>query len=513
MLSSGFVGEPPLRKDGRRAKGIYTDFVEAGGATPYDRTQVRADLRRVVGGARVVVLAWARCGFATKACGELDARGIAHRSVVLERYGAAHAELALLTGRPSVPYVYADGQLLGGCDADAELGGLEGWLEAQQQQQQLQVGVEVEEDEPQRSASETGTGGADAAYASPGWFVASRGGGAASSGPPGGSDAALSVAALERLLARLVEEGAAASVADGLRRAIDELRAALRAQAALEGGGVGGVGGGGGVVVVGGGGGGDLSSAALAAELQRRIVADDGGEDPSVPTPPPEAARRSAAEEADAGGADAGGPPEQRVTLGSLFGGVLKAAFEPTPEEAARQAAAEWRLAARQAATRVAEAQERALRVAEAARAAAEAGKLADFASAAAAVQSADTPDLRELQSAAERLATEARAEAAAAAEAVARAANAADAVYAMKARSSSAQQRLERIDVSADELAAAIGRAEASVERAAAGSARTTDLQMWSACLTKGRRVLEGLRAERGALLREMDSLISSEE
>ena len=47
--------------------------------------------------------------------------------------------------------------------------------------------------------------------------------------------------------------------------------------------------------------------------------------------------------------------------------------------------------------------------------AAAEAGKLADFASAAAAVQSADTPDLRELQSAAERLATEARAEAGAA--------------------------------------------------------------------------------------------------
>jgi len=41
-----------------------------------------------------------------------------------------HAELALWTGRPSVPCIYVDGVLAGGFDADATHPGLERALEA-----------------------------------------------------------------------------------------------------------------------------------------------------------------------------------------------------------------------------------------------------------------------------------------------------------------------------------------------------------------------------------------------
>ena len=81
------------------------------------------------------LVAWANCGFCTKAREELDARGVAYAHHVVDRYSAEHAELAMATGRCSVPYVFsASGVLLGGFEADGELPGLAGALAAMEAQ-------------------------------------------------------------------------------------------------------------------------------------------------------------------------------------------------------------------------------------------------------------------------------------------------------------------------------------------------------------------------------------------
>ena len=90
LLGCGFAGEPPLRKDGTQAKGIYTAFAEAGGAVSYDRAEVRAEIARLISprGADergVVILAWARCGFATKARAALREREVLPASGAITR--------------------------------------------------------------------------------------------------------------------------------------------------------------------------------------------------------------------------------------------------------------------------------------------------------------------------------------------------------------------------------------------------------------------------------------------
>ena len=120
MLACGFAGAPA----GRR--GIYNDFADAGGAARYERAAVRAGLSEVVASAEIVLLAWPQCGFATRARALLAERAADRpfADVVLPKYGKEHAELALLTGRPSVPYVYVRGELRGGCEADDDFPGL-----------------------------------------------------------------------------------------------------------------------------------------------------------------------------------------------------------------------------------------------------------------------------------------------------------------------------------------------------------------------------------------------------
>jgi len=124
MIGCGFAGV----SGGRR--GIYGDFWAGGGAEVYDGENVRAGIADAVGaGGGVVVFAWKNCGFATKARKALIKRGIPNVDVTIDRYSPLHAELAFATGRTSVPYIFVNGELVGGCDADDDFSGLMGVID------------------------------------------------------------------------------------------------------------------------------------------------------------------------------------------------------------------------------------------------------------------------------------------------------------------------------------------------------------------------------------------------
>ena len=62
---------------------------------------------------------------------ELDARGIPYKHVVIDKFSAEHAELAMRTGQCSVPYVFnRSGTLLGGYEREGDAPGLIGALAA-----------------------------------------------------------------------------------------------------------------------------------------------------------------------------------------------------------------------------------------------------------------------------------------------------------------------------------------------------------------------------------------------
>ena len=129
LMSCGFAGDSPAPGTaGRLPKGMYADFWAAGGPPEYARDEVRAQIRQLLAPSRlvceggppaVVIFAWRQCGFATKARAALDARGVAYTSVELDKMGPLHAELALMLGRLTVPYVFVRGECVGGYEADA----------------------------------------------------------------------------------------------------------------------------------------------------------------------------------------------------------------------------------------------------------------------------------------------------------------------------------------------------------------------------------------------------------
>ena len=139
LMSCGFAGDSPAPgAAGRQPKGMYADFWAAGGPAEYERDEVRARIRQMLAPSRlvceggapaVVIFAWRRCGFATKARAALDARGVAYTSVELDKMGALHAELALMHKRTTVPYFFVRGEYVGGYEADA-LPGLVGVIDS-----------------------------------------------------------------------------------------------------------------------------------------------------------------------------------------------------------------------------------------------------------------------------------------------------------------------------------------------------------------------------------------------
>ena len=138
LMSCGFAGDSPAPgAAGRQPKGMYADFWAAGGPAEYERDEVRAQIRQMLAPSRlvceggapaVVIFAWRQCGFATKARGALDARGVGYTSVELDKMGPLHAELALMHQRTTVPYIFVRGECVGGYEADA-LPGLVGVID------------------------------------------------------------------------------------------------------------------------------------------------------------------------------------------------------------------------------------------------------------------------------------------------------------------------------------------------------------------------------------------------
>jgi len=128
MVRCGFAG------DAGDGKGIYADFARAG-PVAYDRAAVRAEIRRLLASSRdgsgpqLSIFAWKNCGFATKARGVLESRGISFADVVIGKFSPLHAELVLLTGQATVPYIYERGAFLGGYEPSLELPGLVGALD------------------------------------------------------------------------------------------------------------------------------------------------------------------------------------------------------------------------------------------------------------------------------------------------------------------------------------------------------------------------------------------------
>ena len=141
MLGCGFAGAALSAGTRPPARGIYHEF-ERQGSPEYDRRKVVERLAKLIGAHEeptaetedspaFTLVAWPHCGFCTKARAELDARGIPYKHVVIDKFSAEHAELAMSTGRCSVPYVFdRSGTLLGGYEREGDALGLIGALAA-----------------------------------------------------------------------------------------------------------------------------------------------------------------------------------------------------------------------------------------------------------------------------------------------------------------------------------------------------------------------------------------------
>ena len=147
MTAGGFRGFP--KKAGGSDMYAQYDLGEGVYGLPYDRAAVRAELARLVEGDAVVVFGWSSCFFCVDAEQKLRDADVPFRAVHVDLWrrspdvwhdadaddsgsGAARAaknvrkatktlqaELALLTGRCSVPVVFVKGELLAAGDDDA----------------------------------------------------------------------------------------------------------------------------------------------------------------------------------------------------------------------------------------------------------------------------------------------------------------------------------------------------------------------------------------------------------
>lgn len=130
MLTASFVGLAPQRNDGRPSHGIYAEFAQSD-IVRYDRDVIVGQICDYLESSKnandpdMTIFAWKNCGYATKARKMLDEYDIAYTNVILGRYSPMHAELAMMTGRTTVPYIFEQDAFRGGCESDADLPGLE----------------------------------------------------------------------------------------------------------------------------------------------------------------------------------------------------------------------------------------------------------------------------------------------------------------------------------------------------------------------------------------------------
>eukprot|EP00899_Mesostigma_viride_P008561 jgi/Mesvir1/17706/Mv18988-RA.1 len=90
---------------------------QAGG---YDKQNVQTLIDKHIQGSPVMVFSWSRCPFCIKAKNILNELGAKYTALELDEMGeegkAIRAQLAVMTGRTSVPNIFINGKGIGGCN-------------------------------------------------------------------------------------------------------------------------------------------------------------------------------------------------------------------------------------------------------------------------------------------------------------------------------------------------------------------------------------------------------------
>ena len=149
MMTVGFAGVPRTARGGRRGvlglpsisrDDIYANFASAlAPHCAYDRAAARKEIARLLAGDAVVVFGRRGCDGCADAARLLAHAGVRFRAVQLDRWGLVdgartetnplHAEIALQTGRATLPSIFVCGRNIGGLDRDDECEGLLSLLE------------------------------------------------------------------------------------------------------------------------------------------------------------------------------------------------------------------------------------------------------------------------------------------------------------------------------------------------------------------------------------------------
>jgi monothiol glutaredoxin len=90
------------------------------------RNQIREHIKQGIEGERVMLFMKGtpdqpRCGFSARMVGMLDALGAGYAAMDILPHPAIREELSAVSGWPTIPQLFIDGQLVGGCDIAMEM--------------------------------------------------------------------------------------------------------------------------------------------------------------------------------------------------------------------------------------------------------------------------------------------------------------------------------------------------------------------------------------------------------
>jgi len=97
---------------------LYKEFWESGGAEEYDPEPIQRKINDVIAKScnevkpSVLVFSSSECKATEKLRKYLDGQSILHTEFIIQTITPMHAELALMTGKPSTPYVFVSGELI-----------------------------------------------------------------------------------------------------------------------------------------------------------------------------------------------------------------------------------------------------------------------------------------------------------------------------------------------------------------------------------------------------------------
>jgi monothiol glutaredoxin len=90
-----------------------------------------------------------RCGFSARVVGMLDALGADYAAMDILPHPAIREELSALSGWPTIPQLFIDGQLVGGCDIAIEMFESGELAEALRVEKENGAGTATAQQEPQ----------------------------------------------------------------------------------------------------------------------------------------------------------------------------------------------------------------------------------------------------------------------------------------------------------------------------------------------------------------------------